>query len=91
MYTTWKELIKMEMRNHAESWEDFVACTLDESELNTRFNTLLHNSYDDTEGAPFTLWTKKRIYFPTYYAGTEWVASVPRNPTDEVTRHIGRS
>ena len=42
------------------------------------------------EGQPFTLWTHKRVYFAALYDGAEWVASVPRDPCGEVTKHVGR-
>ena len=37
----------------------------------------------------FTLWTKHRVYFPAVYDAGLWVDSVPRNPCQEATRHIG--
>jgi hypothetical protein len=45
--------------------------------------------YGSTEGPSFTLWTAKRVYLPACYDGSEWVASVPRNPCDEATEHVG--
>lgn len=47
------------------------------------------NGYGGAEGMPFTLWTEERVYFPVVYDGAEWVASVPRNPCDEATDHVG--
>lgn len=47
------------------------------------------SGYGGVEGFSFTAWTKDRIYFPAQYDGSEWIASVPRNPCDEVTYHIG--
>ena len=47
------------------------------------------SGYGGSEGEPFTLWTKDRVYFPAVYDGSEWVASVPRNPCDIATVHIG--
>lgn len=38
---------------------------------------------------PFTAWGIKRVYFPAHYDGRQWVASVPRNPGEEVTNHVG--
>ena len=39
------------------------------------------NRFNDSE-LPFTLWTKKHVYFPAMYDGSVWVTSVPRNPPD---------
>ena len=35
------------------------------------------------------LWTAARVYFPACYDGSEWCESVPRNPCDEATTHVG--
>jgi len=81
---TWRELIAQEMRAHNETWADAVACTL--------YDEILDVEFDDcsggTEGKPFTLWTERRVYFPTEYDGAESVASAPRNPCDEVMEHV---
>lgn len=37
----------------------------------------------------FTAWTKNRVYFPVTHDGREWVDSVPRNPCNEATKHVG--
>lgn len=47
------------------------------------------SGFGDTEGFAFTAWTKNRVYFPACYAGSEWIHSVPRNPCNEATEHIG--
>jgi len=82
--TTWRELIYEEMKNQNESWADVVSHT--EFDLDRKF----YGGYGISEGEPFTLWTKKRVYFPVVYDGMEWVSSVPRSPrSKEVTRHVG--
>ena len=52
-----------------------------------------HKEFDDgfggSEGEPFTVWTKNRVYFPMVYDGSEWVGSAPRDPCDEVSKHKG--
>lgn len=80
-YTTWEELIKQEMAEQNESFDDVVKCTLTSEELKTRFD--FENRLPN--GKSFILWTKKRVYFPTEF---EVVESVPRDPCDECPRHI---
>lgn len=83
--TTWRELITEEMRGHNESWENVVSCTLTDEGLNKKFD----DDYGLSKGVPFTLWTKKRVYFPAVYDGSEWVASVSRDPDGKPTFHVG--
>lgn len=83
--TTWRHGIKRAMRDNGESWGDVVDCTLTDEQLDVEFN----DGYGGTEGEPFTLWTKRRVYFPVVYDGAEWVGSVPRNPNGERTNHHG--
>ena len=82
---TWQELITDEMDRKGESWADVVRSTLTNRELAVKFN----KGFGLSEGAPFTLWTKNRVYFPVVYDGLEWVGSVPRDPCDEATEHMG--
>jgi hypothetical protein len=83
--TTWRILINDCLSGHNEIWEDVVKCTLSEMELDEKFD----DGYGGSEGKPFTLWTKNRVYFPIVYDGAEWVESVPRNPCDEISGHFG--
>lgn len=83
--TTWREQIEIEMRRHGETWADVVGCTLDDAALDRRFDC----GFGGVQGAPFTLWTSRRAYFPAQYDGAEWVASVPRHPCGEPTEHVG--
>jgi hypothetical protein len=83
--TNWKELIREEMKDHNETFEDVVECTLTDEELQVSFDS----SYGCREGAPFTLWTINRTYFPVVYDGAEWVGSVSRNPDGKPTYHLG--
>ena len=84
---TWRELITEEMRKRGESWGDVVAMTLTEEQLDVVFDA----DFGSPCGAPFTLWTQQRVYFPTSYDGWEDAASVPRNPSDEAVEHVGNS
>jgi hypothetical protein len=83
--TTWREQIEIEMRRHGETWADVAGCTLDDAELDRRFD----HGLGSVNGAPFTLWTTARVYFPGCYDGGEWAASVPRHPCGEATEHVG--
>jgi hypothetical protein len=47
------------------------------------------SGYGGTRGPLFTVWGEKRVYFPAQYDGSEWVGSVPRNPCEQVTNHVG--
>ena len=82
---TWKELITEEMHRRNDGWENVVDTTLTAEGLNEEFNS----GYGGAEGVSFTLWTKNYVYFPAQYDGSEWCASVPRNPNGESTDHIG--
>lgn len=82
---TWKEMITASLESANESWEDVEACTLTIGELNRSFD----DGWGSPEGSPFTLWTKNRVYFPICYDGAEWVESVPRQPCNEATSHLG--
>lgn len=85
MKTTWKEQIKEEMKFYGESLSDIVSSTISEDEMNREFN----NSYGIVKGISFTVWTANRVYFPADYDGSEWCASVSRNPDGKPTAHIG--
>ena len=81
----WKSLIDSQMVAHKETWDDVVSCTLSQKKLLRKFDA----GYGGSEGEPFTLWTKNRVYFPVVYDGAEWVGSAPRNPCKEATKHQG--
>ena len=83
--TNWKEDLTEAMQQHGETWADVESHTLTEEQLNSRFD----HGYGGTEGTPFTLWTKQRIYFPWQYDGSEGVTSVSRNPDGKATEHVG--
>jgi hypothetical protein len=83
--TNWRTMIGANMAEHGESPDDIVSCTLTDTELDETFD----NGFGGSEGKPFTLWTKKRVYFPVVYDGAEWVASVSRRPNGKATPHVG--
>lgn len=82
--TSWRE--KLEKERVAEGDDTpIVHCTLSDEGLDRVFDT----SRRGTQGEPFTAWSERRVYFPAQYDGSEWVASVPRDPCDEDTGHVG--
>ena len=83
---SWRMLITKEMKYHKETWEDVVYCTLSNTQLDIMFNYGFSEKW--TEGAPFTLWTHQRVYFPVGFDGYESVASAPRFPSNEAMRHV---
>jgi len=83
--TTWKKEIEIAMTPHKEVWDDIVSSTFKDGEENVEFN----DGYGGEQGIPFTVWTKKRVFFPATYDGTEWCSSVSRNPDGITTGHVG--
>lgn len=79
---SWRELIDDAFLRTGDTWDNVVRFNGD---LNIKFDC----GYGSNEGLPFTLWTKKYVYFPICYDGSEWVGSAPRNPCDEILKHQG--
>ena len=84
--TCWRKLLTDEMSIQGETFDDIVSSTLTQESLNAEFDA----GYGAENGAPFTVWTTHRVYFPTTYDGSEDVASVSRNPDGKPTSHIGQ-
>jgi len=82
---TWRQGISEAVQVNGDSWENLVSITLTEEDLDVDFDA----GYGGEEGKPFTVWTKEFVYFPASYDGSEWVASVPRNPCKVATDHVG--
>lgn len=83
--TNWRQLISQELALQDETWADVIHKTLTDAEMDVFFD----GGYGVAEGIPFTLWTNLRVYLPVQYDGAEWVDSVPRNPCDVKTGHLG--
>lgn len=83
-FCTWRVLLEIE-RNNRKDNTPIVGNTLSEAELDIVFCAGSGGCY----GEPFTVWSEKRVYFPVYCDGAEWVGSVPRDPCDECTDHQG--
>jgi len=86
MKTTWRKKISKELEHNSESWSDIEMSTLTDSDLDIQFR---EGGYGEEDSIPFTAWTHTRVYFPVRYDGEEWVSSVPRNPCNQATEHIG--
>ncbi len=84
-YTNWRKEIAEEMRLQGETWADVEVCAITEEQLDAQF----YHGYGSAAGAPFTVWTKNRVYFPAVYDGAEWAESVARNPDGKATDHVG--
>jgi len=82
---TWRKYLAEALALNGESWGDVIAHTLTQEQLDAEFNP----GWGIPEGAPFTLWTARRVYFPACYDGSEWVACVSRHPDGTPTQHIG--
>ena len=83
--TTWRKMISEALAKNGEAWGDVVDIAIADGELDREFN----DGYGTSEGAPFTLWTSKNVYFPIVYDGAEWVGHAPRNPCDITMEHQG--
>ena len=83
--SNWKEMIQAAMAERGETLADLEANTLTEADMNNEFDS----GYGGTEGAPFTAWSAKTVYFPICYDGSEWVGSVSRHPDGKPTDHQG--
>lgn len=83
---TWRRLLTEEMNSRGETFDDLESITLSDEDLDREFD----NGIGEVEGVPFTAWTARHVYFPAECVGAEWVASVPRHPNGEKTRHVGQ-
>ena len=83
------------MTKHGETWKDVEASvieerpTYDDTSHHPSFDNKFDTGYGGKEGDHFTVWTKKRVYFPVIYDGAESVGSVSRNPDNKATEHFG--
>jgi hypothetical protein len=82
----WRDLIIVCMGDNGESWKDVVDYAPSDGKW---LDYLFDDTYGFIEGESFTLWTKERVYFPMVFDGSEWVASVSRNPDKKATKHLG--
>jgi len=83
--TTWRQLLREEMAEQNDSFDNIEISTLDKAGLDRAFD----NGFGAPKGSSLTVWTKTRVYFPTVYDGSEDVGSVSRHPDGENTQHSG--
>jgi len=81
---TWRVMLEVECGKRGDKLSE-LQMTLTEEELDVEFDI----SFGLKEGKPFTAWSKDWVYFPVQYDGSEWVTSVPRNPCEYKTEHVG--
>lgn len=84
MALSWREALTEEMAIHGETFADIVSNTMTDEQMDKVFDA----GFGGVEGVPFTVWTARRVYFPTEYDGAEWVASVSRDPDGKPTTHV---
>ena len=95
MAESWKEMISGLMDEYGDGWDKVEGCAIrsggnvvtckDHSEWSRRFDS----GYGLPEGAHFTVWTKRYVYFPVCYDGSEWCGGVPRNVCEVALSHEG--
>ena len=93
---TWRYGITEALERHGETWESVEYLTWSGSDPyggGTFEKSATLDEFLDRQGhgysEPFTLWTATRVYFPARYDSSQWVESVPRNPCDQATEHVG--
>lgn len=69
----WRREIEQAMHDEGESWDDYVA----------HFGNDLDVRVTGLKTPCWTLWTRRRVYFPHDYDGHVTVRSAPRDPCDE--------
>lgn len=82
---SWAKMLQAALASHGETIADIAACTLTGEEILAEFDS----GHGSIEGKPFTVWTRRRVYFPVAYDGAEWVGSVARHPDGKPTEHQG--
>jgi len=71
----WYNELKDEFKVNGDSFDGMV-CNISQEELKMEFN----GDFGQCNGSDFVAWTRDWVYFPVGYDGSEYVASVPRNP-----------
>ena len=90
MNSDWSSALLEEMQTHADT-SPVVAqagINVDKQDAIGGWDGRTVDAVGGEEDA-FTVWTERRIYFPAWYDGMGWVASVPRHPCNEATCPVG--
>jgi len=69
----WRYEIEQAMHDVGETWSDYVA----------HFGTDLDVPVTALKMPRWTLWTRRRVYFPHDYDGHQTAGSAPRHPCTE--------
>lgn len=88
---TWNDVVYFCIAKHHSRYEEELEASdlVPPEDLEKALLRTFDGGLGGNEGFAFTLWTHKRVYFPVDYDGAEWAESVPRDPCDEMTQHIG--
>lgn len=81
---TWRQLFNEERKGQSDDSE-VVSVAPDNLDWDAEFD----DGFGCEEGAPFCIWTEKRVYFPICYDGREWAGSASRQPDGEPLDHQG--
>lgn len=93
--TTLRELVEGEMKRYSESEEDIEKILIGQNSWGRGPDTAFVESLSELEkyegntgyggeNLPGVhVWTQNRVYLKATYDGSEWVTSVPRNPSNE--------
>ena len=98
MTDTWQGMRDKALEARGDTWGD--VCELHvagekvrgpEARTHPAMTKEFDGGFGHSEGPEFTLYTAGWVYFPAVYDGSEWAASVPRNPPTEPTptEHVG--
>lgn len=85
MDTTWRELLIEKMKENKDKIENIVSIAPENLDLDKPF----YSGFGREEGEPFCVWTKKYVYFPLCYDGSEWVGCASRSPNGKPLGHQG--
>jgi hypothetical protein len=83
--TNWRTFLIKELKDNNETFDDIESNTMTSHDMDKMF----YSGYGSANGCQFTVWTKKRVYFPVVYDGSEWIGSVSRHPDGNPTKHQG--
>ncbi len=84
--TTWRKELETVFSQYDDSFENVI----DYSPKDSKWLDFYFDDYSkEIEGNSFTIWTKKRVYFPVSSNGQESVGSVSRYPDNNSTDHFG--
>jgi hypothetical protein len=84
--TTWRKELELAFQEHDDNFENVI----DFAPKGDEWLNYYFDDYSKTiEGSSFTIWTKKRVYFPILVDGIESVGSVARYPDEKAINHIG--